>query len=113
MNNNGLEAAYSLIFLFKEGKIEAGSGITNEQIDLLRLLYSDLFPGEEIDEDHWRENISRIVREDTNWNHQTMEVIDEIYSLREMSKLEEVEEKKQTFFEGCPSSWYRGIVEAV
>lgn len=108
-----LKAAYALIWKFKEGRFAAGSEMTAAQVDLLRLLHADLFPGEEISEEDWGALVSRIAKADTDWNHQTMMVTDAVYSLREAGKHQEAEARKQAFLDSCPSAWYRGIVKSL
>jgi len=111
--NADLQAAFELISEFKEGSIQTGSSISEQQFGLLRLLRVDLLPNEPNLDGDLHNLVLRVAEEDTRWNHKTMEVINEIYSMRSAGKDSEASSLQQTFLRGCPSRWYRDIVDAV
>lgn len=113
MSDSQLQDAFALIWEIREGQFDVDSEMTAEQVGLLRLLFSDLFPGENIGKEDWGKLIPRIAQADTEWNHKTMRVVNEIYALCEAGKHNEAEERRQEFLDVCPSAWYRDIVESV
>lgn len=113
MKPNRLRAAFALIADFKRGKMTPGAPISDEQIELLRVLCEDLLPAEKFSVDRLGQLVEKIARADTEWNHKTQLVIDEFYVLRESGKSAEAQERRNNFFGECPSAWYRSIVEAL
>lgn len=108
-----LEAVYELISKFREGEFVAGSEISSHDLELLKIARADLLPLEtELDLEPER-LILKVTEEDTRWNHRSMEVIDEIYSLLEEKKSSEASLLGQEFCRECPSRWYQEIVESV
>lgn len=113
-NEDGdLRAAFELISEFKEGGIQPGADITAQQFRLLKLLRADLLPNEPDLDGDLHNLVLRMAKEDTHWNHKTMEVVNTIYSMRSAGKASQANLLKQTFLGGCPSRWYRDIVDAV
>ena len=113
MKPNDLQVAFTLIDDFKQGRIAPGAEVSVKQIKLLRLLCEDLLPVEKFAVDRLGDLVAKIAYADTNWNRRTQLVIDEFYSLREAGKADEALLCRQKFLEGCPSKWYRDIVEAL
>jgi hypothetical protein len=108
-----LERAFALIREYKQGDIIPGADITDQQIELLRLLCGDLLPTETFSIDRLSDLVMRAAHADTLWNRRTQYVVSEIYSLKEANKNTDAEECRREFLAQCPSVWYRDIVEAV
>lgn len=108
-----LEKAFTLIREYKQGSFASGEDMTDEHVELLRLLCSDLLPTETFSTDRMGDLVMQVAHADTLWNRRAQHAVSEIYSLREASKVNEAEECRQAFLAQCPSIWYRDIVEAV
>lgn len=113
MKPNKLQAAFALIADFKRGHMTPGAPISDEQIDLLKLLCEELQPSEKFSTEKLEQLVERIARADTEWNRKAQLVIDEFYVLRESGKLAEAQQCRSSFLGKCPSAWYRGIVAAL
>lgn len=113
MKPNDLQTAFALIEDFKQGRIAPDMEVSDKQMKLLRLLCEDLLPAEKFSVDRIGDLVTQIARADTHWNHRTQLVIGEFYSLREAGRADEAQHRRRSFLEGCPSTWYRGIVEAL
>lgn len=108
-----MQAAFELISEFKEGGIQTGADISERQLALLKLLRADLLPNEPSLDDDLHDLVLQVAKEDTRWNHKTMEIINLIYSMRSAGQDDEASALQQSFLRECPSRWYRGIVDAV
>lgn len=113
VNPNKLQAAFSLIEDFKQGKIKSGEEISDEQIELLQCLCEDLLPTQEFSTYQITELIEEIVRTNSHWNQRTQLVIDEFYTLNDAGKINQAQQRLRDFLDECPSAWYRGIVNAL
>lgn len=113
MKPNKLQAAFALIGDFKRGQMKPGAPISDEQIELLRLLCEDLLVKESFAVDRLPALIEKIARADSHWNRRVQMVIDEFYVLRESGKTAEAQERRRSFMDECPSKWYRDIVQAL
>ncbi|MDQ0612299.1 hypothetical protein QFZ83_006470 [Variovorax sp. W1I1] len=105
-----LRDAFELISAFKENTFQAETAITEHEGKLLKLLRADLLPRESGLDDDLYKLVLRVAEEDTRWNHQTMKVINEIYSLRDAGNSNEADLLQQSFMRDCPSRWYREVV---
>lgn len=113
MSQSKLEAAFALIADFKRGQILPGSAISDQQVELLRLLCEDLLPNERFSVDRLSELIEKIARADSEWNRRTQLAIDEIYVLREAGKDAEARHRQRGFLQECPSVWYKAIADSL
>jgi hypothetical protein len=110
---NNLQAAYTLISDFKQGRITSNSVIDKQQEELIQCLCEDLLPTTLFSVDRISDFVVQIAQADTHWNRMTQSVIDEFYTLRGAGKDNQAEQCRRDFLEKCPSTWYRGIVEVL
>jgi hypothetical protein len=108
-----LRAAFAMLREFKQGSMTPGASISAKQLELIRILCSDLLPEEKFSMNRVDDLIIQIARADTLWNRRAQMAVNEIYSLRESAKAEDASQQRQTFLNECPSAWYRAIVEAI
>lgn len=111
MNLDNLRSAFRLLSRFKSGEFKPGTEISNEQVLLLDALCNDLLPGEVFSLADLDALIYKMVCVDDEWNKKSQIVIDQFYALSGMGKMVEAHEIKSEFIGGCPSLWYREIVE--
>lgn len=112
MKLSELEAAIELIDAYREGAFGVDKAVSDQQLNLLRLLRADLLPrNPELDND-MASLAPRLADEDTRWNRAAMEALDAIYSLRSEGREQEANLRQQGFLRACPSAWYRDVVEA-
>jgi hypothetical protein len=105
-----LKSAYTLIREYKEGTIQPGSPMTEEQQRLILLLAEDL--SVDIHGSDIGAVAALAARADTHWNRQTMSAVAEFYALREGGPADEAMSLRTGFFERCPSAWYRSVMAA-
>ena len=113
MNMEQLPKAFKLLRDFKLGRLPPGSDISEEHMNLLRILSNELLPDEEFSIASLSELIPKLARTDTMWNQRTQGLADEFYELKKNGKLEASEARRNQFIAECPSNWYRGIAQSL
>ncbi|MFH1661083.1 MAG: hypothetical protein ABIG35_17375 [Pseudomonadota bacterium] len=106
-----LAAAYKLLRAFKTGQFQAEASVSEKQQLLVRLLSEDLEvpAGDQI----FQQQILLVAEADSKWNNQTQMCVSKYYALCEQGLAPEANAIRTQFLSVCPSSWYRGIVEAL
>ena len=106
-----MKLAYRLISEFRQGLLPAGSTVTDDQSELIRLLSADL--AVKSDGINLEQLIQLVSRADSHWNKRTMAAIDRFYAFREAGNAVEAERERQAFIGECPSVWYCGILSSL
>jgi len=84
-----MKLAYGLISDFRQGLLPAGSRVTDDQSQLIRLLSDDL--AVKSDRINLEQLIQLVSRADSYWNKRTMAALDRFYALREAGNAAEAE----------------------
>lgn len=106
-----LASAYKLLRAFKTGQFQAEASVSEKQQLLVQLLSDDL--GVPTSNQNFQQQILLVAEADSKWNNQTQMCVSKYYALCEQGLVPEANAIRARFLTVCPSSWYRGIVEAL